>query len=57
MVISSIGIFKGQFSNWYLFQKPSFIQGEFYSVKGKAFETGEKFQILKLLLAILFIYL
>jgi hypothetical protein len=26
-------------------------------VKGKAFETGEKFQILKMLLTILFIYL
>jgi hypothetical protein len=23
MAISSIGIFKGQFSNWYLFKKPS----------------------------------
>jgi hypothetical protein len=28
-----------------------------FKVKGKAFETGEKFQILKMLLAILFIYL
>jgi hypothetical protein len=32
-----------------------FIEGEFYLVKGKAFETGEKFQILKMLLATLFI--
>jgi hypothetical protein len=29
----------------------------FYSVKGKTFEIGEKFQILKMLLAISFIYL
>jgi hypothetical protein len=26
-----------------------FIQGEFYVVKGKAFEIGEEFQILKML--------
>jgi hypothetical protein len=32
-------------------------RGSFYLVKGKAFETGEKFQILKMLLTILFIYL
>jgi hypothetical protein len=35
-----------------------FIEGEFCLVKGKAFETGgEKFQILKMLCKILFIYL
>jgi hypothetical protein len=32
-------------------------RGSLYLVKWKAFETGEKFQILKMLLAILFIYL
>jgi hypothetical protein len=32
-------------------------RGNFYLVKGKAFKTGEKFQILKMLLAISFIYL
>jgi hypothetical protein len=32
-------------------------RGSFGLVKGKAFETGEKFQILKMLLTILFIYL
>jgi hypothetical protein len=43
--------------------KPSWkLRGEFnsggvYLVKEKAFETREKFQILKMLLAILFIYL
>jgi hypothetical protein len=30
---------KVKFSNWNLFQE-NFIQGEFYLVKGKAFETG-----------------
>jgi hypothetical protein len=32
-------------------------RGSCYLVKGKTFETGEKFQILKMLLAILFIKL
>jgi hypothetical protein len=32
-------------------------RGSFYLVKGKAFEIGEEFQILKMLLAILFLYL
>jgi hypothetical protein len=32
-------------------------RGSFYLVKGKAFETEEKFQILKMLLSIIFIYL
>jgi hypothetical protein len=32
-------------------------RGSFYLVKEKAFETGGEFQILKMLLAILFIYL
>ena len=42
----SIGIFKSKFSNWYLFQKPSWklrgnsFRGSFYLVKGKAFERG-----------------
>jgi hypothetical protein len=49
----SIGIFKGQFSNQYPFQKPSwqlrgeFIQGEFYLVKGKSFETGGEISNIK----------
>jgi hypothetical protein len=32
-------------------------RGSFYLVKGKAFEKGEKFQILKMLPTILYIYL
>jgi hypothetical protein len=32
-------------------------RGNFYLVKGQAFETGGEIQILKMLLAILFIYL
>jgi hypothetical protein len=32
-------------------------RGSFYVVKGKASETGEKFQIIKMLLAIIFLYL
>jgi hypothetical protein len=42
----SIGIFKGQISNWNLFQKSSwklrgeFHSGGFYLVKGKSFEKG-----------------
>ena len=31
--------------------------GSFYLVKGKAFEIGEEFQILKMLLEIIFLYL
>jgi hypothetical protein len=34
-----------------------FIEGEFCLVKGKTFETGGEFQILKMLRKILFIYL
>jgi hypothetical protein len=32
-------------------------RGSFHIVKGKSFETGEEFQILKMLLAIIFLYL
>jgi hypothetical protein len=32
-------------------------RGSFHIVKGKAFETGEEFQILKMLLAIIILYL
>jgi hypothetical protein len=49
--------------NWYLLKtllkakRIISFMGSFKLVKGKAFETGGKFQILKMLLAILFIYL
>jgi hypothetical protein len=33
------------------------LRGSFYLVKGKAFETGGEFQILKMLLEIIFLYL
>jgi hypothetical protein len=45
------------------FQNPSwklrgeFFQGGFYLVKGKEFKIGEKFQVSKMLLAIIFLYL
>jgi hypothetical protein len=50
--IFKIGILK---PSWTL--RGGFLRGSFVLVKGKAFETGRKFQILKMLLKILFIYL
>jgi hypothetical protein len=62
MTTSSTGIFKGRFSKLVsiktlLKTKRRISFRDFCLVKGKAFETGEKFQILKMLLTILFIYL
>jgi hypothetical protein len=37
--------------------RENFFRGSFYLVKGKAFETGGEFQILKMLLEIIFLYL
>jgi hypothetical protein len=38
-------------------EENSNLGGVLFIVKGKAFETGEKFQIMKMLLTILFIHL
>jgi hypothetical protein len=70
-MIFSIGIFKDGISKLvskYKFQLVSIktllktkrrilFRGSFWLVKGKAFKTGGELQILKMLLAILFIYL
>jgi hypothetical protein len=63
MTISSLGIFEVEFQSWYLLKPSLKLRGEFYSggalfsQRKKHLKQGEKFQILKMLLAISFIYL